>query len=59
MLFSRRFTVLHFTFRTMTQGFSGGSVVKNLLVNEGDTGSIPDQEDPTGHRATKPTGHSY
>ena len=28
------------------QGFPGGSVVKNLPANAGDTGSIPDPEDP-------------
>ena len=27
-------------------GFPGGSVVKNLATNEGDTGSIPGSEDP-------------
>ena len=27
-------------------GFPGGSVVKNLPANAGDTGSIPGQEDP-------------
>ena len=30
----------------LTSGIPGGSVVKNLLVNAGDTGSIPSQEDP-------------
>ena len=37
----------------------GGSVVKNPSVNEGDTGLTPDQEDPTCHRAAKPTCHNY
>ena len=27
-------------------GFSGGSEIKNLAANAGDTGSIPGQEDP-------------
>jgi len=35
-------------------GFPGGSVVKNLLANAGDTGSIPDLGAPTCCRATKP-----
>ena len=33
----------------------GGPVVKNLPANAGDMGSIPGGEDPTCHRATKPT----
>ena len=30
-----------------------GSVVKNLRVNAGDTGSIPDPGDPICHKATE------
>ena len=30
------------TLKSLLQGFPGGSVVKNLPVNAGDTGSIPD-----------------
>ena len=40
-------------------GFPGGSVVKNLPVNEGDTGSSPGPEDPTCHGATKLMCHNY
>ena len=38
--------------------FPGGSVVKNLSSNAGDTGSICDGEDPTCLRATKPVHQS-
>ena len=38
-------------------GFSGGSVVKNLPVNEGDMGSLPDPG--RSHRAAKPVRHDY
>ena len=34
-------------------GFPGGSVVKNVPVNVGDMGSIPDLDDLTCHGATK------
>ena len=30
------------TLKSLLQGFPGGSVVKNLPVNAGDMGSIPD-----------------
>ena len=30
-------------YKTLSRGFPGGSVVKNLPANAGDTGSIPDQ----------------
>ena len=33
-------------------GFSGGSVVKNLLANAGDTGSIPELEEPLEEEMT-------
>ena len=39
--------------------FPGGAVVKNPPANAGDTGSIPDLEDPTCHGATKPVRHNY
>ena len=39
--------------------FPAGTVVKNLPANAGDTSSIPRLEDPTCHRATKPTRHNY
>ena len=38
-------------------GFPGGYVVKDLPANEGDTGWIPAPEDPTCHKAAKPTCH--
>ena len=41
------------------QGFPGGSVVKKLLANTGEAGSIPGLEDPTRHGATKPMHHNY
>ena len=34
------------TLGTVATGFPGGSVVKNLPANEGDTGSTPGWEDP-------------
>ena len=39
-------------------GFPAGTVVKNPPANAGDTGSSPDREDSTGHRATKPASHN-
>ena len=39
-------------------GFPGGSVVKNLSSNAGDTGSIHDVEDLTYLGATKPVQQS-
>ena len=42
-----------------TEGVPGGSVVKKLPANARDTGLIPDQENPTCHRATKPVRHNY
>ena len=41
------------------QGFSDGSVVKNLLANSGDMGSIPDSRGSTRCEATKPVYHNY
>ena len=41
------------------EGFPGGTVVKNLPANAGDTGSALVREDPTCHRATKPVSHIY
>ena len=35
-------------------GFPGGSVVKNLLANEGDMGSIPGSGRPPGERNGNP-----
>ena len=40
-------------------GFPGGSVVKDPPANVGDTGSVPDPEDSTCRRATKPVRHNY
>ena len=40
-------------------GFPGGPVVKNPPAKAGDMGSIPDQEDPTSLRATRPMCHNY
>ena len=46
--------------KTRKQGFSDGSVVKNLTADAGDTGSIPENprfsiwENPTCCGATKP-----
>ena len=39
--------------------FPDGSVVKNVPTNAGDTGSIPDPEDPTSCGATEPMHHNY
>ena len=39
--------------------FPGGSAVKNLPVDAGDTGSSPGPEDPTCRGATKPMCHNY
>ena len=41
--------------RKIIRGFPGGSVVKNPPAKAGDLGLI--QEDPTRHRAAKPTRH--
>ena len=41
------------------QGFSGGSVVRDPPASAGDRGSIPDPEDSTCLRASKPIHHSY
>ena len=43
----------------MLGGFPGGTVVKNLPANAGDTGSALVQEDPTCCGATKPMHHNY
>ena len=40
-------------------GFPGGSAVKNLPANAGDTGSSPGLEDPTYCGAAELTQHSY
>ena len=44
--------------RKSLRGFPGGSVVENPPTNAGDMGSIPDPEDPTCCRATKPMHHN-
>ena len=41
------------------EGFLGGSVVKNLPSNAGDTVQSLIQEDPTCCGATKPVCHNY
>ena len=46
------------SFNRGMEGFPGGSVVKNLPANAGDTGSILIQADPTCLEATKPLSHS-
>ena len=35
------FTVMYFKKKIIFRGFSGSSVVKNLLADAGDTGSLP------------------
>ena len=40
-------------------GFSGGSVVKNLPANAGDTGSIPGSERSPGERNSNPFQSSF
>ena len=45
--------------KSFTQGFPGGTVVKNLPANAGDTGSILVWEDPTCRGATKPARCNY
>ena len=42
------------TTKKTNQGFTGGSVVKNLPANAGDMSLIPGPEDPICHGATKP-----
>ena len=44
--------------RRQWPGFPGGSVAKSPSADAGNTGSIPDPEDPTHHGAAKPGGHS-
>ena len=39
--------------------FPGGSVVKNLPVNAGDMGSIPDPERSPGEENGNPLGYSF
>ena len=60
------YTSLHFfEFKKFHSGFPGGSVVKNLPVNAGDMGSVPDlgrSHMPRSYKAcgsqlTKPGGH--
>ena len=41
------------------QGFPGGSVVKNLPANKGDSGSIPGSGRPLGIGNGKPLQYSY
>ena len=43
--------------RLGVKGFPGGSVVKNLPTNAGDTGSVPGLG--RCHEATKPMCHNY
>ena len=38
-------------------GFPGGSALRNLSANAGDTGSVLDPEDPMCHRAAQPIHH--
>ena len=38
----------------LTRGFPGSSVVKNLLANAGDTGSIPRSGRSSGEENSKP-----
>ena len=40
-------------------GLPGGPVVKNPPAKAGDTGSIPDPEDPTSLGATRPMCHNH
>ena len=40
-------------------GFPGGSALRNLSANAGDTGSVLDPEDPMCHRAARPIHHNY
>jgi len=47
------------TLKIMGLGFHGGSVVKNLPANAGDTGSVPGVEDPTCCAAAKPMRPNY
>ena len=42
-----------------SRGFSAGAVDKNMPSTAGNVGSIPGQEDPTHHGATKPIRHKY
>ena len=48
-----------FFIKVLLRGFPGGTVVKNLHTNAGDTGSSPVWEDPTCRRATKPVHRNY
>ena len=50
---------LTFNLKSMTEDFSGGSVLKNLPSNTRDMGSIPDPEDPTSLGATTSACHNY
>ena len=50
---------LQYPVRKTLGKFPGGAVDKNSPGNAGDMGSIPVQEDSTGHRATKCMQHSY
>ena len=47
------------SFKNEGRGFPGDSVVKNLPINAGDMGSIPDLEDSICHEVTKPVRHNY
>ena len=52
-------SLLKFTLSTRKDFTTGGTVVKNSPANAEDTGSIPAQEYPTCHRATKCVCHNY
>ena len=45
-------------YKAVPRGSPGGSVVKNLPANTGDTSSIPDREDPT-LGTSEPVHHNY
>ena len=45
--------------KTYKQEFTGGTVGKNLPVNVGDMGSIPDREDSTCLGEAEPMCHNY
>ena len=47
------------SFKSLFQGFPGGTVVKNLPANAGTQVRALVREDPTCHGATKPVRHNY
>ena len=49
----------HQRWKSKPSGFPGGSVVKNLSANAGDTGRSLVWEDTTYLRAAKPVCHNY